>query len=90
MLQPEIRRTGLSLRFTANIGENTQFYAMANFYKTDTFASFTPLGFNGAAAAAESGGSRGHERHPAGLCLPERCRHVQRCQHGLRLRPTAR
>jgi iron complex outermembrane recepter protein len=48
MLQPEIRRTGLSLRFTTNIGENTQFYAMANFYKTDTFASFTPLGMNGA------------------------------------------
>ena len=35
------------MRFTANIGENAQFYAMANFYKTDTFASFTPLGFNG-------------------------------------------
>ncbi|MEO8061782.1 MAG: TonB-dependent receptor [Pseudomonadota bacterium] len=48
MLQPEIKRTGLSMRFTTNIGENAQFYAMANFYKTDTFASFTPLGFNGA------------------------------------------
>ena len=48
MLQPEIERKGLSLRFTANVGENAQFYTMANFYKTDTFASFTPLGFNGA------------------------------------------
>jgi iron complex outermembrane recepter protein len=48
MLQPEIKRTGLSMRFTANIGENAQMYAMANWYKTDTFASFTPLGFNGA------------------------------------------
>jgi iron complex outermembrane receptor protein len=47
MLQPEIQRSGLSLRFTANVGENAQFYTMANFYKTDTFASFTPLGFNG-------------------------------------------
>jgi iron complex outermembrane recepter protein len=48
MLQPEIKRTGLSMRFTANLGENAQIYAMANWYKTDTFASFTPLGFNGA------------------------------------------
>jgi iron complex outermembrane receptor protein len=47
MLQPEITRQGLSTRFTANLGENTQFYMMANFYKTDTHASFTPLGFNG-------------------------------------------
>jgi iron complex outermembrane recepter protein len=47
MLQPEIQRSGLSLRFTANVGENAQFYTMANFYKTDTSASFTPLGFNG-------------------------------------------
>jgi iron complex outermembrane receptor protein len=47
MLQPEIQRSGVSLRFTANVSENSQFYAMANFYKTDTFASFTPIGFNG-------------------------------------------
>jgi iron complex outermembrane receptor protein len=47
MLQPEIQRGGLSLRFTANVGENAQFYTMANFYKTDTHAQFTPLGFNG-------------------------------------------
>ncbi len=47
MLQPEIRRAGLSLRFTANVGENAQFYSMANFYKTDTAAQFTPLGLNG-------------------------------------------
>jgi iron complex outermembrane receptor protein len=47
MLQPEISRQGISSRFTANVGENSQFYMMANFYKTDTFASFTPLGFNG-------------------------------------------
>jgi len=47
MLQPEIERKGLSMRFTTNLGESAQFYAMANFYQTDTFASFTPLGFNG-------------------------------------------
>jgi iron complex outermembrane receptor protein len=47
MLQPEISRQGISSRFTANVGENSQFYMMANFYKTDTAASFTPLGFNG-------------------------------------------
>ena len=48
MLQPEIKRAGLSMRFTANIGENAQFYAMGNFYKTDTFAALTPVSFNGA------------------------------------------
>jgi len=47
MLQPEIERKGISMRFTANLGDSSQFYAMANWYKTDTFASFTPLGFNG-------------------------------------------
>ncbi len=47
MLQPQISRQGLSTRFTANVGENAQFYTMANFYKTDTHAQFTPLGFNG-------------------------------------------
>jgi iron complex outermembrane receptor protein len=48
MLQPEVQRAGLSLRFTANVGENAQFYTMANFYKTETHASFTPLSFQGA------------------------------------------
>src|SRR5688572_2485796 len=47
MLQPEIQRSGFSMRFTANVSEQTQLYAMANYYKTDTFAQFTPLGFNG-------------------------------------------
>ena len=46
-LSPEIERKGLSMRFTANLGENSQFYAMGNWYRTDTNASFTPLGFNG-------------------------------------------
>jgi iron complex outermembrane recepter protein len=47
MLQPEIERMGLSSRFTANVGENAQMYAMAQWFSTNTFASFTPLGFNG-------------------------------------------
>jgi iron complex outermembrane receptor protein len=47
MLLPDIERTGLSLRFTANLGENAQFYTMANFYKTDTFASALPQNFAG-------------------------------------------
>lgn len=46
-LQPEIVRKGITLRYTANIGDDSQFYAMANLYRTDTFTSFTPLGFNG-------------------------------------------
>ena len=68
MLQPEIKRSGLSMRFTANIGENAQFYAMANFYKTDTFASFTPLGFNGTPPPPNPRPGR-RQRHPAGLRL---------------------
>ena len=47
MLQPEIERMGLSTRFTANVGDNAQVYAMAQYFSTNTFASFTPLGFNG-------------------------------------------
>ncbi|MGK6354750.1 TonB-dependent receptor plug domain-containing protein [Sphingomonas sp. DT-207] len=55
MLQPEIERQGLSARFTANVGEGHQFYAIANYYKTDTFASFTPLGFNGTPTPPNNG-----------------------------------
>lgn len=47
MLQPEIQRSGLSMRFTTNINDQTQLYAMVNYYKTATSAAFTPLGFNG-------------------------------------------
>jgi iron complex outermembrane receptor protein len=47
MLQPEIRRRGVSGRVTFAPGGNHSIYAMANYYITDTFASFTPLGFNG-------------------------------------------
>jgi iron complex outermembrane receptor protein len=51
MLQPQIERKGLSARFTVNVGDRAQAYAMANYYRTDTFASFTPLGFNGTPTA---------------------------------------
>ncbi|MEO8016775.1 MAG: TonB-dependent receptor [Pseudomonadota bacterium] len=47
MLLPDIERTGLSVRFTANVGENAQFYTMANFYKTDTFSTVVPQNLTG-------------------------------------------
>ena len=47
MLQPETERKGLSGRVTVNLGDRHQAYAMVNYYNTDVFASFTPLGFNG-------------------------------------------
>lgn len=46
-LQPEIERKGISLRYTAIVNDDTEFYAMANYYLTDTSTSFTPLGFRG-------------------------------------------
>jgi iron complex outermembrane receptor protein len=46
-LQPEIERKGISMRYTANVNDDTQFYAMANYYLTDTIASTTPLNFHG-------------------------------------------
>ena len=47
MLQPDVERRGLSGRATVEIGGNHELYAMGNVYITDTFASFTPWGFNG-------------------------------------------
>ena len=47
MLQPDVRRSGLSGRFTADVSDQLRVYAMANYYRTETFASFTPIGFNG-------------------------------------------
>lgn len=55
MLQPEIERYGFTSRVTANLGDNAQFYAMGTYYQTNTFASLTPLGFNGTPAASPSG-----------------------------------
>src|SRR3546814_12862824 len=55
MLQPEIERKGLTARFTANVGDRAQVYAMANYYQTNSFASFTPLGFNGTPTPPNNG-----------------------------------
>lgn len=68
MLQPDIERKGLSARFTANIGDRAQFYAMANYYNTKTHASFTPLGFNGTPTAPQSGALAYNVIAPVYIC----------------------
>ena len=45
-LQPEIERMGLTMRFTANFGDDEEFYAMTNFYRTDTFSDFVGVQFD--------------------------------------------
>ncbi len=45
-LRPEIERMGLSMRFTKNLGDDTEFYAMANFYRTDTSTLYLPINFD--------------------------------------------
>jgi iron complex outermembrane receptor protein len=55
MLQPEIERRGISARFTFNVGDRHQVYAMANWYNTITHASFTGLGFNGTPTPPNNG-----------------------------------
>src|SRR5690606_16534076 len=55
MLQPEIERMGLSGRFTANVGDRAQVYAMVNWYNTKTHAQFTPLGLNGTPTPPNNG-----------------------------------
>ncbi|MGZ2411961.1 iron complex outermembrane recepter protein [Sphingomonas sp. F9_3S_D5_B_2] len=47
MLQPQIKRRGLTARATFHPAEGHEVYIEGNAYWTDTFASFTPLGFNG-------------------------------------------
>jgi len=47
LLRPEIERKGLTARFTANVGERAQVYAIANYYQTKNRASITPLDFIG-------------------------------------------
>ncbi|WP_033075540.1 TonB-dependent receptor domain-containing protein [Sphingopyxis sp. MWB1] len=55
MLQPEIERFGFSGRFTANIGDDHQLYAMGNYYKTRTFASSAPRGWTDRPTSPRSG-----------------------------------
>lgn len=45
-LRPEIERMGLAMRFTKDIGDGGQFYAMTNFYRTDTSTFFLPVQFD--------------------------------------------
>jgi iron complex outermembrane receptor protein len=47
MLLPEIERKGLSARFTFDIGDRHQVYAMGNFYKTETFSTILPINLHG-------------------------------------------
>ena len=47
MIQPVIKRHGVSARATWRPDDNNELFVEGNAYWTDTFASFTPLGFNG-------------------------------------------
>ena len=44
-LQPDVERWGITSRFTVNIGDNHQLYAMGTFYEVNTFASQSPRTF---------------------------------------------
>jgi iron complex outermembrane receptor protein len=44
--QPDIMRKGITLRYTANLSDDSQFYAMANFYRTDTNSNYVPQNFD--------------------------------------------
>lgn len=46
MLQPELQRMGLTMRGTVNLTDNMQAYAMATFYKNDSYTISPPRGFN--------------------------------------------
>jgi iron complex outermembrane receptor protein len=45
-LRPEIERMGLSSRFTKMFDNGTEFYAMTNFYRTDTSTFYLPINFD--------------------------------------------
>lgn len=68
MLQPEIERKGLSARFTANVGDRAQVYAMVNYYNTKSHASFTPLGFNGTPTPPNNGAAAYNVMLPVYIC----------------------
>src|SRR3546814_9249823 len=68
MLQPEIERKGLTARFTANVGDRAQVYAIANYYQTKSFASFTPLGFNGSPTPPNNGAAPYNVLLPVYVC----------------------
>jgi iron complex outermembrane receptor protein len=68
MLQPEIERMGLSGRFTANVGDRAQVYAMVNWYNTKTHAQFTPLGLNGTPTPPNNGVAAYNVMLPVYVC----------------------
>ncbi len=68
MYQPEIERKGLTARFTANVGDRAQVYAIANYYQTKTHASFTPLGFNGTPTPPNNGALAYNVMLPVYVC----------------------
>ena len=47
IIQPVIKRHGVSARATFRPDDNNELFVEGNAYWTDTFAAFTPLGFNG-------------------------------------------
>ncbi len=68
MLQPEIERMGLSGRFTANVGDRAQVYAMVSWYNTKTHAQFTPLGLNGTPTPPNNGVAAYNVMLPVYVC----------------------
>jgi iron complex outermembrane receptor protein len=68
MLQPDIERKGLTARFTANVGDRAQVYAIANYYQTNSHASFTPLGFNGTPTPPNNGALAYNVMLPVYVC----------------------
>lgn len=68
MLQPEIERKGLTARFTANVGERAQVYAIANYYQTRTNAIRTPIGFNGTPTPPNNGALAYNVMLPVYIC----------------------
>jgi len=68
MLQPETERKGLSGRATFNIGDRHQVYAQVNYYNTDSYASFTPLGLNGTPTPPNNGAVAYNVNLPVYVC----------------------
>src|SRR3546814_18144845 len=58
----------ISARFTANVGDRAQVYAIANYYQTKSFASFTPLGFNGSPTPPNNGAAPYNVLLPVYVC----------------------
>ena len=68
MLQPETERRGLSGRLTFNVGDRHEVYAQVNWYNTNSFASFTPIGFNGTPTPPNNGVAAYNVNLPVYVC----------------------